>query len=334
MDNLPPIITPSMSFEESFDILFVRGGFLSFPSCWEFVKKFENLVDDRWIHAMCTCRLMDLLPHPMFGVLLFVPEIPSLEESCLAWRLARECCVSVVDIEITVKVIRIFCPPGKEGCVLFHGAWCPSDLHVKKSPSEWIKFATATADGVSFTRMWWSQEENLMKEGITIGEVVRRMAAKEKDMLRFKLISNAKKDLLDAKAWKVEQNKNMKAIQGKPESKKTGGKPVSIRLNVEELNCAEATAKSSMEKHQQAISALKKALTKTAVEVFDDNLAEIVASLTASFPRIKWSIKAILHSHFVKHSDWKIERQIHGNRWFTITEDPLTTLGYWQGAQA
>jgi hypothetical protein len=272
----------------------------------------------------------------MCGVLLFIPEIPSLEESRLAWHHARECCVSAVDIEVTVKVIRAFCPLEEIEGALFYGAWNPSEMHKKRSAYAWKEFASNAANDLNFTRMWWNQEENLVKEGFTMAEVVRKMATKEKEMLRFKLIANAKKELMDQKNLKAEQQKTIRQTAGKPELKKlrkTDGKPVAIRLNTEEMRSAEATAATQMEKHQHALSTLKKALAKTAVKVFDDDLAEIIASLTASFPRIKWCIKVVLHDHFSQDADWKIERQIHGHRWFTITDDPLATLGYWEQAQ-
>lgn len=335
--TLPPMITPSMTFEEAFDILFVRGGFAAFPSCWDFIKKFETVANEKWIHTMCSCRLMEMLPHPMFGVLLFVPEVRSLEESRLAWKAARDCSVAVVDIEVMVKVMRMFCPPELKECVLFDGAWLVSDLYTKRTPTEWVVFAAKAVDGVSFTQMWWAQEETLIKDDGGMVVAVRQMAAKEKEMLRFKLIANAKKEMLDAKTLKAAQLKESKQAEpnhhlapSKAKKAKTADQP--IRLTKEELKEAEEVAKTNVDKHNHAVSAIKKALAKTKIKTFESDLAGIVASLTTSFPRVKWSIKLALHDHFTDISDWEIERRIHGRTWFEIKDDPLTTLGYWETA--
>ena len=336
---LPPMITPSMPFEEVFDILFVRGGFSAFPSCWDFVKKFESVASDKWIQTMCTCRFMEMIPHPVLGVLLFVPEVRSLKESSLVWKAARECCISVVDIEVMIKVIRVFCPPEFKDYVLFHGAVHVNSIYTVRSKAQWVLFAMEAINDISFTQMWWNQEENLSKEGDCMAVVVRQMAAKEKDMLRFKLIANAKKEMLDEKTLKAAQLKEPKQADpnhhlAPPKAKKAKAedKPQAIRLTKEELAKAEDIAKTNIDKHNHAVSALKKALTKTDVKDFEEDLASIVASLTTSFPRVKWTIKLVLHDHFTGISDWEIERRIHGKSWFDITEDPITTLGYWEVA--
>ena len=337
---LPPMITPSMPFEEAFDILFVRGGFSAYPSCWDFVKKFESVASEKWIQTMCTCRFMEMVPHPMFGVLLFVPEVRSLKESCLVWKAARECCIAVVDIEVMIKVIRLFCPPEFKDRVLFDGAWHVHDIFAVKTKAEWVVFAASAADGISFTQMWWAQEENLPKEGDSMTVVVRQMAAKERDMLRFKLISNAKKEILDEKTLKAAHVKELKKadpnhhlVPPKAKKAKVDDKPQAIRLTKDELMKAEDIARTNIDKHNHAVSALKKALAKTGVKKFEDDLASIVAGLTASFSRVKWTIKLVLHDHFTELSDWEIERRIHGRCWFDITDDPLTALGYWEIAQ-
>ena len=338
--SLPPMITPSMPFEEAFDILFVRGGFSVYSSCWDFVKKFESVASEKWIQTMCVCRFMEMVPHPMFGVLLFVPEVRSLKESCLVWNAARECCIAVVDIEVVIKVVRLYCPPEFKDRVLFDGAWNVNDIYSVKTKAEWVVFAADAIDGVSFTQMWWAQEENLSKEGEGMAVVVRQMAAKEKDMLRFRLIANAKKEILDEKTLKVAQMKELKKtdtnnhlMPPKAKKVKVDDKPQAIRLTKDELVKAEDTAKANVDKHNHAVYALRKALAKTGIKTFDVDLASIVAGLTASFSRVKWTIKLALHDHFTDISDWEIERRIHGRCWFDITEDPLATLGYWEIAQ-
>ena len=348
------MLTSSTTFEEAFDIMFVRGGFSRFKSCWDFVKTFENPANDRWIQALCLCRLMELLPHPMLGVLLLVPEVRSLQESRDVWKLARECCVAVVDVDIVVRVIRMFCPRVDDQ-VLFGGALRTSQIHEVRSKVDWGAFAKNAADGIAFTGMWWAQEENLGLEGADIRAVVVQMSKKEGEMLRFKLLAHAKKEMLDEKVWKVEKLRDAKKKPVSAEEKKhepevenesvsepktkkgktkdVVKKPTPIRLSNDELKVAESVSQTKTEKHLQVLSTLKKALARTGVAVLEHDLAGIVTGITTEYPRIKWNLKAALHEHFKTQSAWEIEREMHGYEWFKFTEDPLATLNYWESAQ-
>ena len=359
---LPPMITASTTFEEAFDILFVRGGFSAFKSCWDFIKLFETPTNGPWVHTLCTCRFVELLPHPMYGVLLLIPEVRSVEESHLTWDLARECSVATVDCETLVRVMRVFCPRKNEQ-VLFGGAWCTSQLHETRSKTEWVSFGRNALNGISFTAMWWAQEENLALEGSDMRLVVQQMAKKECDMLRFKLLAHAKKEMLEEKVCKVgklreEKKKNSgEKVNGdgkqlvqvvidcssesvssgkKAKKAKTDGatqKTGPVRLSKEDLKAAEAASVANTDKHIRVIAALERALVRTGVELLDCNLAGIVASLAAAYPRIKWNLKGAVHGHFKSQTAWEIERELHGYTWFEITEDPLATLEYWESVQ-
>jgi hypothetical protein len=317
---LPSVLTPTMPFETAFDLLFVRGNFEKyFPSCWDFCKAMETPNNDEWIQAICTSRLMQLLPHPMFGVLLLTNEVPSLEESIETWRLAKECCVAVVDVELLVRVMRIFCPFHTEE-VLFDGAWRTSQLYELKTYQQWLHFGKVAADGIAFTRMWWNQDEAPFFESRDMRSAIFILAKEEEALLKLKLVKAERRGILAEKRWR----RANKGTDGKEPKKQID------RFTKEDQETAEHNAKKKFDKHVKALLALKTALERRKALMFEESLSEIVANLSAMFPRVKWQLKALLHTHFTRNSTWEIERLLHGYRWFVMYEDPMAKLAAWE----
>ena len=198
-------VTPSMPFEAAFDLLFVRGHFEQFfPSCWEFCEAMGAPADDIWVQAICTCRLMQLLPHPMYGVLLLCDVLCSLAESKETWNLARECCVSVVDVEVLVRIMRVFCQKEE---VLFDGAWRTASLHEIRSSRQWLQFGKDAAADLAFTRMWWDQDAAPFQQARDgMRGAIFALASEEQKSLRAKLFYMERASVLD-KMRRAKQNK-------------------------------------------------------------------------------------------------------------------------------
>ena len=122
------------------------------------------------------------------------------------------------------------------------------------------------------------------------------LAKKERYMLPLKLLANVKHEVLGEKKAK---------------------KP---RLTDDDVAFAENKANEQVKKHLGVLSVLRKALARTRATIFDDDLAEAVMNLHVAYPCLKWQLKVILHSHFLAHSAWDIERILHGHRWFGVAD--------------
>lgn len=313
-------ITPSTPFEAAFDLLFVRGRFEQyFPSCWEFCEAMGAPADDIWVQAICTCRLMQLLPHPMLGVLLLCDEICSLEESKVTWLLARECCVSVVDVEVLVRVMRIFCQREE---VLFDGAWRTAALYEFRPRRQWLQFGKDAAADLAFTRMWWNQDAAPFLEARDgMRGAIFALAAEEQKSLQAKLFSMERASALD-KIRRAKQNKDVCA-----DAKKKPGDVV--RLTKKGVNDAKEKAESEWRAHKAVLNRVRSALVMSSAVAFDDRLAEIVVNISVDYPCLFWQMKAIVHTRFAMDPTWEIERRLHGRTWFTMVEDSFEVLAKW-----
>lgn len=320
-------ITPCTPFEAAFDFLFVRGNFeKQFPSCWDFINAMETPQNDMWVQAICTCRLMQLLPHPMYGVLLLCEEYPSLVESKDTWYLARECCVSVVDVELLIRVMRIFCPKNQEE-VLFDGAWCTSRLYDAKQPQEWYQYGRASACNLAFTRMWWNQDAAPFLESRDMRAAITALALNEQRSLKMKIFSMERKEVLDKKQFKKDIKDMAKKDEG--EVQKKIAKTKALRLDKKELETVNEKTDEKLQALRAIIQKVKSTLARSRAAMFDDGIAEIMVNVTLAYPYLTWQLKALVHNRFTMDSTWMIERRLHGFKWFTIAENPMDALTRW-----
>ena len=340
---------PRLPFSVAFDILFTHGGFTAFErihgSTEEALYQFWRIyfvsspignlnpaIISQWVEVMCTCHVVQSLPHPAHAIYLLRPVSHEIPESVAAWAIAGGRGNQLPRPEILIRAMRVFIPKGHQPLLQREWFWV-SDVHHRRSLRKWLRFADDVIANHAFTRYWWmGQREGpfyLLGNGRlnTTDQVIANLAQRETLCMkkRLKRDETAKmvKQVQRARARKEMKDAEQKGQTIIPHSKKsTPVQPPTIvqrqhptlsATNKEEI---ERLTKLRYSEYTSALSQAKSALSSMLVVTLDKHFRGVlclVVSLGYSYPLIKWSIKLALHKVAVEtgRSNWDIERELY-----------------------
>jgi hypothetical protein len=318
-----------MDFAKVFDVLFTHGEFAATYTadhgerdCMRFVDDLETPLNDLGIQAICACRLMQLLPHPGYAVLMLVSahhkKDPVFE---LTKALAARCCLRVFDPRVIVHAMRIFVPSKRPGAMVWEG-FPVSDMFITRTRREWVAFAEARcSDRLFLQRWWWACP--VTQGGIR--EAIAAAAEKERASLSARLYARDRLALIEEKTREAELKRKVEevvvvkrktpevVVKGdEPAAKRRKPRPVVVTKK-DELALVEAAAGHEA-RLLRVVSKLEHVLVKKRVCKIGAKLAAIVGALARMHPLIEWSLKDAVHEAAVGRSAFATERKLFAHR--------------------
>ena len=316
----------------------------------------------QWVEVMCTCHIVQSLPHPAHAIYLLRPVRHEIPESVAAWTIAGGRGNQLPRPEILIRAMRVFIPKGHQPLLQREWFWV-SDVHYKRSLRKWLRFADEVIVNHAFTRYWWFRQkegpfyllENEGEEGLdTMDRVIKRLAQRETLSLgkRLKREETAvmmkqlhwvkvKKEMKDAenaisvvsvaRGQSGKQACKTKMIQPPPPPPSAlTKKKSSIILSTANKQEIERLTKLRYSEYTSVLSQAKAALSSMLTTTLDMNFRRIlclVVSLGYQYPHVKWSIKLALHgvAEDTGRSNWDVERELH-RVMYKKESDALKTL--------
>jgi hypothetical protein len=308
-----------VDFVEVFNALFIRGGFAAYTAeyaerdCERFVDDFETPDNYLTIQAICACRLMQLLPHPGFGVLLLIDAHMSEVGFQSTWSLASRCCARVfTDWRVLILVMRIFCDKTSDETV-WEG-FSVSDLFVKRTKKGWVQFAKDRYSDRWFLAKWWVSCE-ISKQSVNgvMREAISASAETELTSLPILLLNRERAALLDRKTKALEKER-VKAELSAPAEKKRKYTPRAVAVTKkDEAELIEVVAKEE-ENHRHVITKLGHVLSVKKMSKIGAKMAGIVGALTRMYPLIAWNLKETVHNAAAGRSTFATEQKLFAHR--------------------
>ena len=327
-----------MDFAKVFDALFTHGEFAATYTaehgerdCMRFVEDFETPFNDLCIQAICACRLMQLLPHPGYAVLLLVSAHHKKDNGFeLTHALAARCCLRVFDPCVMVHAMRIFVPSKRPGAMVWEG-FPVSDMFITRTRREWVAFAEARcSDRLFLQRWWWACP---VSQG-GIREAIAAAAENERASLSARLYARDRLALLEEKTREAELKRKMAGVaktsevvkkknepkrktpeavvENEPATKRRKPRPVVVTKK-DELELVEIAAGHEA-RLLRVVSKLEHVLVKKRVCKIGAKLAAIVGALARMHPLIEWSLTDAVHKAAVGRSAFATERKLSTHR--------------------
>lgn len=295
-----------VNFNEVFDALFVRGGFAAYTAeygerdCGRFYDDFETETNDLLMQAICACRLMQVLPHPGFGVLLLQGE-HSRHDAARAH--AERCCLRVVDWRVLILAMRIFCP--LDSCTKVWEGFHASQLHTKRSKAGWVEFARARYWDRMFLKRW---RLGCKVTGVDMRDAITMSAEKEIACLPVELLNRERAVLMAKKELDAKQRVEPDAAK----KRKYTPRPV-VLSKKDEVELLALVEKEEVQ-HRYVLAKLAHVLATKQIRKIGARLAGIVGALARLFPLIAWNLKETIHKAAVERSAFATEQKLLAHR--------------------
>lgn len=314
---------PSLPWQCVFDILFCLGGMDHLESVFGRDRASVELSKMyyrrrlRWTEVVAACCIMRRLENPAHALLLLCPVDRRIPDSVNAWFASYICTGLMPSMTLNkgllMRAMKIFL---KNGAPAFEwlDVCCIKYKHF--TLDEWRKIAKISIANYHFRDRWWkawrldsmsirgSVNESMNRMGPAVGE----LADEEKRVLLDALRREEKNRIMELKTLQSE-----KRMKSDPSSKKPPPKP---RISPIEARCIEDSAMQSHQAHLKLLDDVATALGEIRAQVFHSRfsrLASIIVRLGHDYPRIKWSLKFLLHSAAVDKEDapvWATEREL------------------------
>ena len=329
----------TIPFRYAFEILF---GYrvMQRLACTE-PHPFPNLLlvqqTNPWMEILVACHIVQNLDHPAHALFLLHPMENLIPESRKAWAFVQrfsglERTVPVVPW-VLIRAMKAFIPvPHDHEEDVFPFLDLPT-LRQERVLSEWMHLSAQTIAHCHFMRRWWTERSDVCRldgwqeyrHGVwsfSMENVIYTKSDEEREVLLAALI-------------RTEIRKSLNSIVKKKrrvdESKTKKKEPLPRKLNLNEIHLAKTQAKHEYKTHVDLLKEVKAMLKMAPVGLFDtklDVIAGHVMHLAASHPKIKWSLKRLLHEIVADRAGlfpFFIERQICRPRKVS-DENPLSAL--------
>jgi hypothetical protein len=373
---------PRLPFPIAFDILFRHGGFSAFARLhhcpaeahyqfWRLyfvsssIGKLNPAHISQWVEVMCTCHIVQSLPHPAHAVFLLRPVVREIPESVAAWSAAGgRGGNQLLDSAAVVRAMRVFLSArGWEDDAAVR-EWFPAAGTVsrkeggwRQSVNVWRQFVDEAVGNHAFTRYWWTAQREgpfyllLDNRDVSMGEMIAVLVKRERDWLEGRLKREETATMqreAERKRWRKDElaKHDSKQKQTPSDKRRCSSEPQAgglvVPLPKKPTTTATTPSLSSSSKSeiarltsirlsdhistlaqvQQALSSMK---TKTLSRQFKF-VACLIVSLGHLYPRIKWSLRLLLHEAVAgARSHWAVERELYWVR-YRRDGEPLRKL--------
>jgi hypothetical protein len=192
---------------------FWRIFFVSSP-----VGKMHPVRIGQWVEVMCTCFVVQSLPHPAHAIYLLRPVRYEIPESVAAWAIAGGRGNQMPRVEVLINAMLAFLPSAENQGMLQREWFSVNEVLIRRSARGWLRFADEVISGHFFTRHWWTQQREgpfFLLEGEpceTMGRVITRLAQRETLLLR-KRIAREETARMRTQLQKAKEIREWKAAQ-------------------------------------------------------------------------------------------------------------------------
>jgi len=327
-----------LPFESTFDILFRRGGMADlealFPGKWLFRFLGREELRDLWTEIVCALRLVQGLRHPAHALYLLHPVVRSIPDSAAAWavssRYSEAEWILPVRRDLLIRAMKVFLPRDEPVYDWLDGA----ELTVRQSPAAWRAMAQRCIDSYRFTARWWATQGLSWVDGPTMGEAIANAAKEEEARLGTALLRLERIQMLELKRARRKEKAAKEEAEGKKKEAKRKTAPYVAKLSPNEEQGAHAQSEQQLARHKQVLQEVRSVLLsdRLPVPLFETALprvARIVMGLAKQYPKMRWSLKALLHRAAAKRlglTAWHVERQLCRQASYALKDEPIAAL--------
>ena len=313
---------PSLPFSCAFDILFR----------YEAMDHIESVLGPimshhRWSEIMSACCIVRRLAHPAHALLLLRPPESRIPDSMSAWSVSHQMTgfrpPMTLSHGVLIRAMKVFLDDRSEPFEWMDASFIK---HQTLPLSEWAELARQTVSNYHFEARWWKawRAESLsirgeVDESVTwIGTATAQLATGEKETLLDALRKEETDKVLKAK---IEQKK---AIAAKRPANKP---PLPPRITAVDAECIESVALKRRDTHLRVLRDVEATLRD--MRVFSDQfprVASLIVRLGYEYPRIRWSLRLVLHEVAIDVEDMPVWRALKAMAWRAVDADPLGAL--------